>query len=213
MPIYRPCKAALLVLGVSLGAASAHAQTPTAIDAMRQYPAYRHAVESVMQQYESSLRAKCASIQPDWNKATARVALEPTLDDQGRIVKAIWVDTVPGTACGQQRRYNAITIFNDGEPNVLPLFPGESESNPLLQKDTVPYVASALTAQGLLPKDCRIDVLETQLPDGHPPKNAPWDERWRADACGKQYWAKVRYIPDANGTTINVSPKDVTPLK
>ncbi|WP_139120001.1 hypothetical protein [Xanthomonas graminis] len=213
MPIYRPYKAALLVLGVSLGAASAHAQTPTAIDAMRQYPAYRHAVESVMQQYESSLRTKCASIQPDWDKASAHVAEEPTLDDQGRIVKAIWVDTVPGTACGQQRRYNAITIFNDGEPNVLPLFPGESESNPLLQRDTVPYVASALTAQGVLPKDCRIDVLETQLPDGHPPKHEPWDERWRADACGKQYWAKVRYIPDATGTTISVSPKDVTPLK
>lgn len=209
----RPSGIALLVLGVVSAAPFAHAQTPTAIDAMRQYPAYRQAVESVMQQYESSLRTRCASIQPDWNTATAYVALEPTLDDQGRIVKAAWVDTVPGTACGQQRRYNALTVFNAGKPSVLPLFPGESESNPTLQRDTLPYVVGALSAQGVLAKDCHMDVLETQLPGGHPPKNEPWDERWRADACGKQYWVKVRYIPDANGTTISVRPKDITPSK
>ncbi|WP_369934792.1 hypothetical protein [Xanthomonas tesorieronis] len=213
MLISRPHRLALLLLGAALAVTSAHAQTSTAIDAMRQYPAYRHAVESVMQQYESSLRGKCPSIQADWNKATAHVALEPTLDDQGRIVKAVWVDTVPGTACGQKRRYNAITIFNNGEPSVLPLFPGESESNPVLQRDTIPYVRNALAMKKVLPKDCEIDVLETQLPGGHPAAKQPWDEQWRVDACGTQYLAKVRYIPDATGTTISIGPRDVAPAK
>jgi len=209
----RPHHLALLLLGTTLGVSAAHAQTSTAIDAMRQYPAYRNAVESVMQQYESSLRSKCPSIQADWSQATAHVALEPTLDDQGRIVKAVWVDTVPGTACGQKRRYNAITVFNNGEPTVLPLFPGESESNPVLQRETIPYVRIALFMQDVLSKDCEIDVLETQLPGGHPAAKQPWSEQWRVDACGKQYWAKVRYVPDANGTTITVDPKDITPAK
>ncbi|KPL48060.1 hypothetical protein XAXN_16045 [Xanthomonas axonopodis] len=203
----------LLVLGVALGAASVQAQTQTAIDAMRKYPAYRHAVESVMQQYESSLRTACPSVQADWNKATAHVALEPTVDDQGRLIKAVWVDTVPGTACGQQRRYNAITVFDNGEPSVLPLFPGESESNPALQKDTIPQLASAMVIKDFLPKHCQVDVLETRLPGGRPAPEQPWDEQWRIDVCGRQYWTKVRYIPDATGTTINVDPKDILPSK
>ncbi|CAD0334655.1 hypothetical protein [Xanthomonas hortorum] len=213
MLIHRSPTIMLLVLGVALGASSVHAQTQTAIDAMRKYPAYRHAVKSVIQQYESSLRTRCPSVQADWNKATAHVALEPTLDDQGRLIKAIWVDTVPGTACGQQRRYNAITVFDNGEPSVLPLFPGESESNPVLQKDTLPQLTSALVIKDLLPKGCQMDVLETRLPGGRPAPEQPWDEQWRIDACGRQYWTKVRYIPDATGTTINVDPKDIVPSK
>ncbi|WP_115527727.1 MULTISPECIES: hypothetical protein [Xanthomonas] len=206
-------KIVLFVLGVASSAFAAHAQTQTAIDVMREYPAYRNAVESVIQQYESSLRTGCPSVQADWSKAKAYVAVQPTLDEQGRIVKAVWVDTVPGTACGQQRRYNSITIFNNGEPSVLPLFPGESESNPVLQKDTVTQVASALLIKDFLPKGCRIDVLETKLPGGRPAPAQPWDEQWHVDACGKQYWAKVRYIPDAKGTAISVNPKDILPSK
>lgn len=213
MQIRHPYKIALLVLGVASSTFAAHAQTQTAIDVMRQYPAYRNAVESVIQKYESSLRTACPSVKADWSKAKAHVAVQPTLDDQDRIVNGIWVDTVPGTACGQQRRYNAITIFNNGEPSVLPLFPGESESSPILQADTVTQVASALLIKDVLPKGCRIDVLETKLPNGRPAPAQPWDEQWRVDACGTQYWAKVRYTPDAKGTGINVSPKEIQPLK
>ncbi len=214
MSSYRFRKTATIALVVLITTTTIQAEeVAPAIAAMRQFPPYRHAVETVFQQYESSLRTHCATIKTDWGKSTVYVATQPALDAQKHIVSGIWVDTVPGEACGQHRRYNAVIIFHDGQPAVLPLFPGESESNPLLQKDTLLYVGTALAAAAGVKSSCHIDILETQLPDGHPAPHTPWMERWRADACGKQYWLKVNYIPDATGTTIDVKPSDVAAVK
>lgn len=187
------------------------AQTPTSpVEIVRKNPGYQHAVEAVAQQYENSLRTHCASVALDWAGAKVHVALAPTVV-QDHIVSGVWLETVPGEACGQHRQYNALTVFHDGKPAVMPLIPGESESNALLQRDTMSYLSSALIGRGVLPKGCRVDALETQLPDGRPQEGQPWKERWLADACGKTYWVMVSYVPDATGTTINVSSKDVVP--
>ena len=187
-----------------------------AIEFIRKNPGYRHAIESTVQGYESSLRTRCANVELDWDSTKVHVALQPTLDAQGHIENSVWVETVPGSACGQHRQYNAVVVFHHGQSSVLPSYPGESESNPILQQDTISYLRSALMIKGVLPKGCHIDVLETQLPNGRPQQRSPWSERWRVDACGKQYWTKVDYVPHATGTTgttINVSPKDITSAK
>lgn len=203
-----------LVMFFIMLAMPAMAQTTgPAVEFIRQNPDYRRAVHSVAEHYESSLRTHCASVELDWNDAKSHVALQPTLDDQNHIQTAVWAEMVPGEACGQHRRYSAITIFKDGRPSVLPLFPGETASSPTLQQDTVIYVAQALLVQDVLPKDCHIDVLETRLPGGYPAQGSPWNERWRVDACGKEYWAQVRYTPDSTGTAISASSKDVVPVE
>ena len=182
----------VLIAFATLVTSPVFAATPVdAVEFIRKVPDYRRAVESVTQQYEGSLRTHCASVQLSWDNAKVHIAAQPTLDAQGHIVNGVWVETVPGEACGQHRQYNAVAVFRDGQSSVLPLFPGESESNPVLQMDTIIHVATALTVKGVLPKGCHIDVLETQLPDGHPEQGTPWNERWRVDACNKQYWAKV----------------------
>lgn len=209
MPLYRHFRLCAIAL-TATGAATAHAESPvSAIEYIRQNLNYRHAVESVAQKYESSLRTQCPKVQFDWNSASAHVARQPTMDAQDHIQQGVWVETLPGEACGQQRRYNAAVVFQDGEPSVLPLFPGKTDASPLLQQDTVTYVASALSAKGVAVVDCQIDVLETQLRGDYPSPGTPWHERWRVDVCGKQYWATVSYIPDATGTSISTSPKDI----
>lgn len=202
----------LLPLALATATLSTHAETPNStVETVRANPQYRHAVEVAAQQYESSLRSQCASVVLAWNQANAHVALAPTMDDQHHIVSGVWVENVPGEACGEHRAYNAITIFQAGKPFVAPLVPGESESNPVLQRDTRLYVNQALTVRGVLPQGCRVDMLETRLPDGRPHEGDPWKERWRVDACGNQYWVTVHYAPDATGTQITTSAKDVVP--
>jgi hypothetical protein len=56
---------------------------------------------------------------------------------------------------------------------------------------------------------CQVDVLETALPHGEPRgPGVPWDEKWTVRACGKKSVVTMHFVPNANGMTINVSPKE-----
>lgn len=204
-------KIILTVIATMIVSPALAEQPVAAVEFIRQNPSYRNAVQSVIDTYELELRTHCASVELDWSKAKVHVALQPTLDAKNHIQASSWVETVPGEACGRHRQYNAESVFDKGRSTVFPLFPGQSESNPLLQQDTVTYVTQALIVTGDLPKNCHIDVLETQLPNGRPTQRSPWIERWRVDACGAQFWSTVDFTPDATGTAIGVSPKDIVP--
>jgi len=213
MFIPRPLTVFSIFLGASLAIAPCIAEpaAPPALQTVRQSPGYRNAVQTVVQQYEASLRTHCATAQLEWDKAQVHLYPPTNLDEKGQLVNATWHETVPGSACGHHRRYNTITLIRDGKPSVLPLFPGESNAGPTLQQDSVTYVGSAIVARGVS-SDCHVDILETQLPNGRPANDqTPWNERWRVDACGKQFFVTLHYIPDATGTTINVSPKETVP--
>jgi hypothetical protein len=51
------------------------------------------------------------------------------------------------------------------------------------------------------------------LPNGEPAgAGAPWDEKWTVRACGKKAVVTMHFVPDAKGTTINVTPKETVAL-
>jgi hypothetical protein len=207
--------ATLLVVGASawwvpLGAQQGTAQPPPrAFDTIRSSDGYRTAVVGVYTEYEKSLSTHCQHIDLNMNTSQAKVYGTIETDATGKIVNAHWKEMTDGVACGEKRLYVASVRIENGKSAVVGLFPGHSNAGAVLQHDAVQYAGIGAGAGG----SCAIDVLETSLPNGEPSDaKLPWDERWTVKACGKRSLVTMHFVPDATGTTINVTPKETVAL-
>lgn len=205
----------LMFIAAGLAAASAGAgpqATPqlTTLDQMRHFASYQDAVQGVYRQYESALSGHCTTIDLDPTTARARIELPLEVNEQGHIVSGIWTEQTRGVACGETRRYTALVIFKDGTPRVLPVFPGDSFASPVLQRDALVSVASAMTVKGAR---CVPEVLDTALPQGVPASaGTAWNETWTVRSCDESYRVPIRFVPDATGTGFDIDPKTITRL-
>lgn len=97
-------------------------------------------------------------------------------------------------------------------------YPGTSIASSLLQKDTTMSVFSAVMFK--LPNCTNLSVVDTKLlkmPEfnkvynGQRYASTPWIEEWTINACGKNVYVPVTFIPDDNGTgtSFAVSPNDI----
>jgi hypothetical protein len=203
---------ALTVFGAACGfcmPVMAHQDRPRAFDAIRSSESYRQAVLGVYQDYESGLSTHCAKIEINMNTSQPKVYGPIETDETGNIVNAHWKEITEGIACGEKRSYVASVTIQNGKSAIYGLFPGQSAAGAALQHDAVQYAGAGAAAAGT----CQVDVLETSLPNGEPssPK-APWDEKWTVRACGKRSIVTMHFVPDATGTTINVTPKETVAL-
>ena len=201
-----------IVTGLAIAlCASAVAQQdrPRAFDTIRSSDSYRQAILGVYQDYESRLSTHCAKIDVNMNTSQAKVYGSIETNAKGDIVNAHWKEMTDGLACGEKRSYAASVVIQNGKTAVYGLFPGQSAATPKLQHDAVQFAAIGAGAAA----SCQIDVLETSLPDG-PPSGAgvPWTEKWTLRACGKRSLVTMHFVPDATGTTINVTLKETVVL-
>ena len=182
---------------------------PRAFDTIRSSDSYRQAVLGVYQDYESGLSTHCAKIEINMNTSQQKVYGSIETDANGNIVNAHWKEITEGVACGVKRSYVASVTIQNGKSSVYGLFPGQSAAAASLQHDAVQYAGAGAGAAGT----CQVDVLDTTLPNGEPssPKT-PWDEKWTVRACGKRSLVTMHFVPDATGTTINVTPKETVAL-
>jgi hypothetical protein len=182
---------------------------PRAFDAIRSSDSYRQAVLGVYRDYESSLSTHCAKIEINMNTSQPKVYGSIETDANGKIVDAHWKEITEGVACGEKRSYVASVTIQNRKSAVYGLFPGRSAAGAALQHDAVQYAGAGAGAAGT----CQVDVLDTTLPNGEPssPKT-PWDEKWTVRACGKRSVVTMHFVPDATGTTINVTPKETVAL-
>ena len=203
----RVCTA--LVVMACGGVGLTQQDAPRAFDTLRSSESYRKAVAETYMTYESSLSTHCAKLDVNMNTSEAKVLGPFETDANGNIVNGHWRETTEGTACGEKRLYNASVVIKDGKSRVLVLFPGHSYAGAVLQRDAVQYAAIGAGAG----EGCAAEVLDTALPQGEPsgPK-VPWVEKWTLQACGKRSVVTVHFVPDATGTTINVSPKETVAL-
>jgi hypothetical protein len=187
----------------------AQQDVPRAFDTIRSSDSYKQAVLGVYQEYESSLSTHCAKIDINMNTGQAKVYGTIQTDANGTIVNAHWKETTDGVACGEKRSYVASVRIQDGKTAVVGLFPGQSAAGAVLQHESVQYAGIGAGASG----SCQVDVLETALPNGEPSgPSVPWDEKWTVRACGKRSVVTMHFVPDAKGTTINVTPKETVAL-
>ena len=95
------------------------AQELPAIAAVRNAPGFHSAAEAQFKAYEGSLSTHCATITTDWSKATHIVYGTPRAGADRNLVNAVWVETVPGTACGQTRRFRVLVVIRSGKASMI----------------------------------------------------------------------------------------------
>jgi hypothetical protein len=206
----RFCELSLVVTMLCIPVVAQQQDPPRAFDTIRSSDSYRQAVLGVYQDYESRLSTHCAKIDINMNTSQAKVYGSIQTNANGDIVNAHWKETTDGVACGEKRSYVASVTIKDGKTAVYALFPGQSAAGAVLQHDAVQYAGVGAGAAD----NCAVDVLETSLPNGEPSDNTkvPWDEKWTVRACGKRSVVTMHFVPNATGTTINVTPKETVAL-
>jgi hypothetical protein len=131
-------------------------------------------------------------------------------DSSGRLTQGAWKQSVAEKGCGQNRLLNVL-FWRD--PNVnsmraMPLFPGTTRADPILQKDAMPHAAMAAQWPE---KDCKSGYMENteflkeageQLEGA---RGKPWDELWTLASCTRKARVTLHFIPDKTGTTIHTS--------
>ncbi len=198
-------------------AGAAGAQEPAAVAAMRADVRFHAAAEKIFREYEASLTSQCTEIHPDWTRATHQVYGKIATDAQGYLSNATWAETVPGTACGEPRRFRTLVVVREGKAGVDRMLPGESNAGALLEKDARLTLvgAAALHVPNAQP-GCRLDVLDTNIV-GHkvPVGREPWSEVWLVRFCGRKLEIPITFVPDAvgGGTSFNVEQKKVVEVR
>jgi hypothetical protein len=205
--------AALAVLSVvSPFAVSATAQE-AAVHTVETSPGFRETALNSFKAYEARLSTHCPNVTADWNAATHKIYGQAQTGADGNLTNATWVESVPGTACDEHRRYRVLVTIRSGRAAVAPLMPGESIATPALEADAQEPLARA-TAE-FIPKGqtCPVDVLDTKL-DGPMPTVArgAWNEVWTVRTCNRLLHVPIRFVPDVvgEGTSIRIESKAVT---
>lgn len=93
-------------------------------------PAFRASVERSFREYENTLSTHCDQITPDWSRAHKTLYAKPVFDAQGKLVSALWSESVPGLACGEPRNFRAMVNLHDGSMHFFPVTPGTSNARP-----------------------------------------------------------------------------------
>jgi len=188
------------------------AQEPPSIASAQQDPRFHALVEQQFLVYEASLTTRCKDIHPDWSRATHHLYGPVTVDKDGYPFTATWAVQVPGTACGESRRFRAMILVRDGKLDTAHMLPGDSETSEVLENDVRDPLLSA--AEGFardIKPSCAIDVLDTHVVGSSVP-HGPWQETWLVNICGHRLNIPITFIPDAKGpgTSFSISSAKIT---
>ncbi len=219
--------AALVVMALSsvgpLAAQNSGAGASTAdptrqfIFAQKNSSGYRAKIQAAIFGYEKGLDAHCKNISLDFDSGGVQdTVLAPLYtNEQGVAVAGSWRETVPGTACGEARKFNVRVDATLGGLQFTATFPGEAAGDPDLQRDTLKNIESTLGARGIeIKKGCHLEVIDTHLVGPGPTLQengnlSPWKETWDVRSCGTMYAVPLAYSSDGNGILIAIHGGDI----
>jgi hypothetical protein len=102
-------------------------------------------------------------------------------------------------ACNPRTVRNFLLMLEGEQPRVMELVPGETNADPLLQRDVLQGAAAATAS--VRPATCDktyvIDTHVTKPADGA----GVWGERWTYDLCGTKAQTDMTFTPTNRGTT------------
>jgi hypothetical protein len=148
---------------------------------------------------------------------------QPVFDSTGNVVEGAWKQVVNEQGCGATRVLN-VFVYAQGPSNisVVPLLPGSTRADPILQKDAVQFVVqAAATVPGGHDPNCQNEyIADTEFVEQdnvtlEGAKGAAWRESWTFVSCARAMQIPVHFIPDASGTSISAGPNSAiktTPL-
>jgi hypothetical protein len=102
-------------------------------------------------------------------------------------------------ACNPRTVRNFLLILEGEQPRIMELVPGQTNADPLLQRDVLQGAAAATAA--VRPATCdKTYVIDTQVTK--PADSAGiWIERWTYDLCGTKAQTDMTFTPSDRGTT------------
>jgi hypothetical protein len=202
-----------LALLLALSSPRASAETPAPLAQLLGDPAEQREVIQGAARAPVMQQNPCASAEYAVEKKLA-IYRQPAFDSTGKVVAGAWKQLVDEQGCGARRLLNVVVIAqSSGGYAVLPLLPGTTHADPVLQRDALRFVVqAAATAPGAPTADCpRPYVADTEFlgqdaTAAAGTKEPAWSERWTYVACTKRLEIPVRFLPDATGTTVSAGP-------
>ena len=176
-------------------------------------PAEQQRVISAAGRSTVVLQSPCPSAQ--FRIANKFVPYKPvSFDGTGAIVSGAWKQIVQVEGCGRTRLLNVfVTVEGPNKLSAMPLLPGSTHADALLQKDAVKYAVVALaTARGGREANCQIgyvantEYLEQEKETLPGAKEPAWRELWTLASCTQKMIVPMHFIPDSTGTTISAGP-------
>lgn len=133
-------------------------------------------------------------------------------DDSGRPIQGAWKQSVAEKGCGKDRLLNVFFwLDNSNSVKAMPLFPGTTRANAILQKDAMPHAAMAAQWPEKNCKNGYMEDTEFLKETGEPLEGAagkPWDEIWTLTSCTKKARVTMHFTPDKTGTNIHTSLRE-----
>ncbi len=209
-------KAALVVLAIGVNeifSSLARADDQAAIAKLMADPTEQQHILSAARNSSVVLQNPCPTAQYVIDKKFS--PYQPvSLDSTGKIVSGGWKQIVDEQGCGINRVLNVLVWAQESKGlSVMPLLPGTTHADFVLQKDAVKYAVQALaTVPGGREANCKIGYVadtefveqeNTTLPGA---KGPPWRELWTLASCTQKMLMPVHFIPDATGTSISAGP-------
>ncbi len=111
-----------------------------------------------------------------------------------------WVERTFVDCQPRASQRNFLAIMEGSEPRMIELLPGNSETDPVLQRDA--FSGSSAAVISAKPQNCDKQwVTDTRISGNRKP-NEPWIEIWSYDLCGTKADVEMTFTPSATrGTT------------
>lgn len=109
---------------------------------------------------------------------------------------ASWIERFV-LACNPPAQRNFVLVLEKTLPQVIELLPGATLSDPLLQRDAIRSVTSAvLSVKGAA---CDKPQITDTAVSAAPDRRGAWGERWSFDLCGTKAEADIAFALSARG--------------
>ena len=148
---------------------------------------------------------RCEDARASLGETLAVVSGPVRVDERGRPQSGSWIEHVTMEGCGRTRQLNVLAMVRaPGMLATVPLLPGTTRADPLLQKDGALYAFTAAVD----PRKCEpVFIADTAYvgPLGQAslvPGKPGWSERWTVSRCGEPVAVDMGFMPDATGTMI-----------
>jgi hypothetical protein len=187
-------------------AGPASADAPSPAQAYLDTPAIQETARLALRDAATRAMPPC----PDYRADDAtRVFYKPLRVQDGQATAGLFRETATVRGCGMTRRISVLAFVREGgRIERLPLLPGTTLSDPVIQREAIPYAISGAYAK--IPDRCHdIQVRNTDF-IGYDPTSLegkkPWREVWTVDACKTSIAVDMLFRPDAEGTTVIARP-------
>ncbi|MFZ2620202.1 MAG: hypothetical protein WAX89_04950 [Alphaproteobacteria bacterium] len=123
---------------------------------------------------------------------------DPRIGQEGKPVAGHWMVRYKVDVCGTDRLRGVLFRIVDENLEISPLLPGNTQTDPQLQNDV--SKAFKMATSRAYPTCKTPFVADTRLLSIPKNGDAPWEELWVADVCGRLFGQAIRFVPQEGGT-------------